>query len=50
MHVPVVTLSTQDNIKVFKQLQPVFKRKPNWNKYQSEKSNSSAKQIFTFFT
>ena len=33
MYVTVVTLSAQDNIKLFKQLQPGFKRKPNWNKH-----------------
>ena len=33
MYVPVVTLSTQDNIKLFKQLQPGVKRKPNLNNH-----------------
>ena len=46
---PVVTLSTQDNVKLFKQLQSGFKRKINWNKYQSKTTKSSAKQIFRFF-
>ena len=32
--VPVVTLSTQDNIKLLIQLKPGLKRTINWNKYQ----------------
>ena len=31
LYVPIVTLSTQDNIKLFKQLEPSFKRTSNWN-------------------
>ena len=38
LHVPVVTLSTQDNIKLFKQLESCFKRTMDWNKYQSKKN------------
>ena len=34
LYVPVVTLSTQDNAKLLEQLNPVFKRTINWNKYQ----------------
>ena len=34
--VPVITLSTQDNAKLFQQLKPGFKRTINWNRYQSE--------------
>ena len=44
-YVPVVTLSTQDDIKLLKQLESGFKRTINWNKYQSKKNRSSAKQI-----
>ena len=33
---PVVTLSTQDNIKLLDQLVSGFKRSINWNKYQSK--------------
>ena len=33
LYVPVVTLSTQENIKLFKQLESGFKRTINWNKY-----------------
>ena len=33
LYVPVVTLSTQDNAKLLRQLKPGFERKINWNKY-----------------
>ena len=33
LYVPVVTLSTQDNAKLFQQLKSGFKRRINWNKY-----------------
>ena len=36
LYVPVVTLSTQDNTKLLKQLESGFKRMINWNKYQSK--------------
>ena len=36
IYVPVVTLSTQDNVKLLKQLRVRFNRKINWNKYQSK--------------
>ena len=35
LYVPVVTLSTQDNVKLLQQLKSVFKRIVNWNKYES---------------
>ena len=35
LYVPVVTLSTQDNAKLLQQLESGFKRKINWNKYES---------------
>ena len=34
-HIPVVTLSTQDNAKLLQQLKSGFKRTVNWNKYES---------------
>ena len=34
--IPVVTLSTQDNPKLFQQLKSDFKSTINWNKYQSK--------------
>ena len=36
LYVPVVTLSTQENIKLLKQLKSGFKRVINWNKYLSK--------------
>ena len=38
LNVPIVTLSTQDNAKLLKQLKSGFKRTINWNKYQSKMS------------
>ena len=35
LYIPVVTLSTQDNAKLLQQLKSDFKRKINWNKYES---------------
>ena len=35
-YVTVVTLSTQDNAKLLKQLKSGFQRTNNWNKYQSK--------------
>ena len=35
IYVPVVTLSTEDNAKLLQQLKSNFKRKINWNKYES---------------
>ena len=36
LYVPVVTLSTEDNVKLFKQLESGFKITIDWNKYQPE--------------
>ena len=36
LYVSVVTLSTQDHIKLLKHLESGFKRTINWNKYQSK--------------
>ena len=46
LYVPVVTLSTQGNTKVLKQLESGFKRTINWNEYLPKSSNQ---QIFRFF-
>ena len=35
LYVPVVTLSTQDNVKLLQQLKSAFKRTISWSKYQS---------------
>ena len=34
LYAPVVTLSTQDNAKLFEKLKSGFQRTINWNKYQ----------------
>ena len=39
LYFPIVTLSTQDNVKLLKQLESGFKRTVNWNKYQSKTTN-----------
>ena len=36
LYVPVATLSTEDNVKLLKQLESGFKRTISWNKYQFE--------------
>ena len=36
LHVPVVTLSTENNKKLLKQLKSEFKRTVQWNKYRSQ--------------
>ena len=36
LYVPVVNLSTEDNVKLLKQLESGFKRTINWNKYQTK--------------
>ena len=38
LYVPVVILSHRDNIKLVRQLESGFKRKIDWNKYQSKVS------------
>ena len=38
LYLPVVTLSTQDNAKLLKQLKSGFKRTINWNKYHRKVS------------
>ena len=41
LYVPVVTLSTEDDNKLFQQLKTGFKRTIKWNKYGSEMSNQT---------
>ena len=36
---PVITLSTQDNLKLLKQLESGFRKTINWNKYESKKTD-----------
>ena len=48
LYVPVVTLSTPDNIKLLKQLKSGFKRTINWNKYQSKVSIARQNQYLDY--
>ena len=48
LYVLVVTLSTQDNVKLLKQLESGFKRTINWNKYQSTKTNQAQNRYLDF--
>ena len=41
LYVPVVTLSTQDNIKLLKQLESGFKRTIHWNNYLPKAINEA---------
>ena len=44
VYIPVVTLSTQDNAKLFEQLKSGFKRTINWNKYKTKISTERRNQ------
>ena len=48
LYVPVVTLSTEDNVKLLEQLQSDFKRTINWNKYQTKVSTKRINQCLDF--
>ena len=48
LYLPVVTLSTQDNIKLVKQLESGFKRTINWNKYLSKTTNQVKNRYLDF--
>ena len=50
LYVPVVTLSTQENIKLLKQLQSGFKRTINWNKYVAKTTNQAQNRYLYFLT
>ena len=41
LHVPVVTLSAENDNKILEQLKTGFKRTIKWNKYRSEMSNQA---------
>ena len=45
---PVVTLSTEDNIKLLNQLESGFKRTINWKKYQSKDENKDQNRYFNY--
>ena len=48
LHVPVVTLSTQDDNKLLEQLKTEFKRTIKWNKYRSEMTNKAKTDILNY--
>ena len=50
LYVPVVALSTQDNANLLEQLKFSFKRKINWNKYQSKISTERPNQYLDYLT
>ena len=50
LYVPVVTLSTQDNIKLLKQPESGFKRTINWNKYLPKTTNQARNKHLDFLT
>ena len=45
---PVVTLSTEENIKLLNQLESGFKRTINWKKYQSKDENKDQNRHFNY--
>ena len=48
LSVAVVTLSTEDNIELMKQLKSGFKITINWNKYQSKLENKEQNKYFNY--
>ena len=46
--IPVVTLSTQDNVKLLKQLESGFKGTTNWSKYQSKIATQAQNHYLDF--
>ena len=44
-YVPVVALSTQENIKLLKQLESGFKKTINWNEYLAKTTNQAQSGI-----
>ena len=45
LYLPVVTLSTKDNVKLLQQLISGFEKTINWNKYLSKAKNSQKSNI-----
>ena len=45
---PVVTLSTQENIELLRQLESGFKRTINWNKYLPKATNQARNRYLDF--
>ena len=48
LYVPVITLSTQDNVILLQELESNFKRTTNWDKYQSKKINQAQNRYLDF--
>ena len=48
LYVPVVPLSTQENVKLLDQLKSGFKRTINWNKYQSKATIQAQNQYLDY--
>ena len=48
LYVSVVTLSTQEKIKLFKQVQSDFKRTINWNKYLIKTTNQAQNRYLDY--
>ena len=48
IYAPVVTLSTQENIKLLKQLESGFKKTINWNKYIAETTNQAQNRYLDY--
>ena len=46
--ITAATLSTQNNVKLFKQLEPGFKRTINWNKHQFKEENQPQNRHLDF--
>ena len=49
IYVPVVTLSTQDNVKLLQQLKSGFTRTINWNKYESSQKTYAQNRYLNHF-
>ena len=48
LYVTIVTSSTQDNAKLLQQLKSAFKRRINWNKYQSKSTIQAQSQYLDY--
>ena len=48
LYVPVVTLSTQNNVKLLEHLESGFKRTINWNKYRSKTTEQTRNRYLDF--
>ena len=48
LYVPVVTLSTQENIKLLKQLESGFKRTIYWNTYLAKTTNQAQNRYLDY--